>query len=158
MSSYPPLQCLVKELTIVSRAAPMRDVIGGAARLHPVFAVGDDVKVHPIWAADLIGHAFSEARTAADVARVRTSLRRLYQSARPVLDALADEDFWPGAPRIVRLEHRELLRFHPTTRMPTQYLQIFATVSLCSSRKHVRGPWDGPMCPAGFAWNADEPI
>jgi hypothetical protein len=154
-----PLAVPVKELAIVPRTVPMREVLGRGAVSRQVFAVRDEDRIHPVWAADLLGHAFSEAKTADDVARARAALRELYQSPRPVLDALADVGFWPGATRAIRLERRELLHFHPLTReLPTRYVQTFATVSLCASGKHVRGVWDGNTCPTGLAWNADEPI
>ena len=154
-----PLVFPVRELVVVARTVTMREAIGRIGPSHPVFVVQDRIKVHPVWAMDVIGHVFSEAKTADDVARVRTSLRDLYQSPRPVLDVLADAGFWPGATRRVELEHREVLTFHPNTRTPpATYVQNFAVVSLCSSGKHVRGPWDGPSCPTGLAWNADEPI
>lgn len=129
------------------------------APAHPVFAVRDGEKIHPVWAMDVFGHAFNEAKTADDVKQVRRSLRELCQSSRPVLDALADEGFWPAATHAVRLERREVLPFHPSTQgIPIRYVQTFAVVSLCASGKHVRGPWDGATCLTGLAWNADEPI
>lgn len=158
MTSPDFLHFPVDRLTIVDRKASMRSVFAGGAGSQPVFVVRDDKHDHPIWAADVIGRAFSNARTADDVARIRASLRTLYQSTRPVLDALDDEEFWPGRPRIVELEHREYLMFHPAVRAATKYLQTFATVSLCASGKHVRGPFDGATCPTGLAWGADEPI
>jgi hypothetical protein len=151
--------CRVTELTIVTRTVSMRDAIHGPAASPWLFAVREGTAVHPVWAADLVGHAFSQAKTAMDVTRVRASLRNLYQSSRPVLDALADESFWPGAIRPVRLEDRDELIFHPSTRtVPTRYVQTFAVVSVCASGKHVRGSFDGDVCPTGLAWNADEPV
>lgn len=154
-----PLAFRVNELTIVSRDVSMRSAISGAAAAQPVFAVRERDAVYPVWAADVVGHAFSRAKTPEDVMRTRGILRMLYRSSRPVLDALADESFWPGAIRPVILEDRDELFFHPITRTgPTRYIQTFVTVSLCASGKHVRGPFDGDVCPTGLVWSADEPI
>lgn len=153
-----PLMFPVKEATIVSRAVSMRQACERVGS-RPMFIIRDEDKIHPVWATDWLGHAFSDAHSAEDVARVRASLRALYRSSRPVLDVFADEGFWPAATHVVRLERREVLHFHPATRnFPVRYVQTFATVSLCESGKHVRGSFDGDVCPTGLAWNADEPI
>jgi hypothetical protein len=149
----------VHELAIVPRSVSMRELLERGVMSQQVFVVRDQDRIHPVWAADLLGYAFGETTTADEVERTRAVLRALYRSPRPVLDALADDGFWPGATRAVHLEHRELLHFHPLTRrLPARYVQTFAVVSRCASGKHVRGTWDGATCPTGLAWNADEPI